>query len=236
MFEDWFKGWNRTNDVYKLLEHAIIKLRAKKRSKTPAIDREPSDSELHLKLNQLQQSMPFEFTQAYDRSLDSGRNRCGFQAISIMGAVLIARVISGLAAGHELSQTLHFARSMVCTLQAAPAEYLRALSPSLVQNLKGVALVLCHQSTAQKTTDDVSGLLQDVVTLFKCLRPPNDESIASIESLAIQLNAHSVLPALSHASPFTLGPLDEGDLWSADNLAVDFAAFLDACGQPCGGS
>jgi hypothetical protein len=140
-FEDWFAGWNTTTDLYRVLEHAIIEFRASRRQRTSVnTQRElTEDVSLHQRLMEIQARVLPQFDWVHDKSTDSGRNRCGFQATNILFTIHMIRMF--LATGSP-SRMLEAAETLLDSAKRIPTAYIRAGGVRLLQELAGTGLML----------------------------------------------------------------------------------------------
>ncbi|CAG9946871.1 unnamed protein product [Clonostachys rosea f. rosea IK726] len=143
-YEDWFRGWNATTDLYRVLEHVITDFRSRRRPQSSILGashaKAPAVS-VNEKLTKIQEEILPHFGSASSRSSDSGRNRCGFQASNILCTIYLARMISisGESNFHSACQTAH---DMVASVSTIPIEYIRAIGSPLLQQLAGVGHML----------------------------------------------------------------------------------------------
>jgi hypothetical protein len=140
-FEDWFAGWNTTTDLYRILEHAVTEFRASRRQRTSATPQRQSTGEfsLHQRLLEIQSRALPQFDQVHDKSTDSGRNRCGFQATNILFTIHMVQMF--LATGSP-ARMLEAAKTLLDSAKRIPADYIRAGGVLLLQEMAGFGLML----------------------------------------------------------------------------------------------
>jgi hypothetical protein len=140
-FEDWFAGWNTTTDLYRTLEHALVEFRASRRQPA-SINTQgqlTEDSSLHQRLMEIQTRALPQFDRVHDKSTDSGRNRCGFQATNILFTIHMIRMF--LSTGSP-ARMLEAARTLLDSAKKIPMAYIRAGGVRLLQELAGTGLML----------------------------------------------------------------------------------------------
>ncbi|KAM0238276.1 hypothetical protein ACHAP5_008740 [Fusarium lateritium] len=150
-FEDWFSGWNLTTDLYRLLEHAVMNLRFRRRKQKSIIQdySGPDISQVMMKLSELQDQILPQFGSAASRSSDSGRNRYGFQACNILCTIHFTRMMVSLASHQDIQVACQAVQEMMQNMNSIPHEYIRATGSPLLQQLAGVGHMLL--STAKKS-------------------------------------------------------------------------------------
>ncbi|KAM0192259.1 hypothetical protein ACHAPI_008433 [Fusarium lateritium] len=150
-FEEWFFGWNLTTDLYRLLEHAVMNLRFRRRKQKSILQdySGPDISQVMMKLSELQHQILPQFGSAASRSSDSGRNRCGFQACNILCTIHLTRMMVSLASHQDIKVACQAAQEMMQNMNSIPHEYIRATGSPLLQQLAGVGHMLL--STAKKS-------------------------------------------------------------------------------------
>ncbi|KAK5050911.1 hypothetical protein LTR84_003470 [Exophiala bonariae] len=151
-FEDWFSGWNYTTDLYRILEHAVVAFRTKRRLHTPSmgIIDHAQRGLLSEKLSSLQLALLPQYEKAFLRSDDSGRNRCGFQATNIFCTIHLVRILTSLSDDHDLGSICDTAQEMIDSMRRIPPEYMRACGATLLQQLAGVGHMLCIVAAKEK--------------------------------------------------------------------------------------
>lgn len=189
LFEDWFSGWNLTNDLYRLLENVLVQLRMKNRSQRFSAVTSPSlstDQCLH-ELDRIQRDLHAQFIHVYDRSTDSGRNRCGFQATYILATVHLVRLTTLVLREHPFRDILATALDMVRGMQSVPMEYLRATGTPVLEKVTGVAFILSHLAGKEHITLDVEHdlieLIDAIIALFAAVSGSNYDAVESLVKL-----------------------------------------------------
>ncbi|KAK1625245.1 hypothetical protein BDP81DRAFT_328511 [Colletotrichum phormii] len=142
----WLTGWNYITDLYRVLEHVIVRMR-KDRLKT--LDRGPIQHEplmpniddmLHLVLGKKSNLPPYA-TSAYPASKDVEANLCGFQVANIACTFQLLRM-AAFACHNKFEDACGAALELVQEITLVPVEYLRAIGYPMLQELAGVAHLL----------------------------------------------------------------------------------------------
>ncbi|KAF7558410.1 hypothetical protein G7046_g5737 [Stylonectria norvegica] len=168
-YEDWFSGWNSTTDLYRVLEHAVFELRAKRRPRPSILQGQEGAATKTVmdRLFKIQQELLPQFEAASSRSSDSGRNRCGFQASNILCTIHLARMILSISGEASLPSACETARYMMEKMDEIPLEYIRAVGSPLLQQLAGVGYMLVgvakKHSISQKEYAELRGVLITII-------------------------------------------------------------------------
>lgn len=144
-FEDWFSGWNYSTDLYRILEHAAVSFRMRRRMHPPSLELNDglSSGVLSKKLSIIKDGLLPQYERAFLRSEDNGRNRCGFQAANIFCIIHLVRMLTSLSDDHDLDSICDTAEEMIASMRQIPPEYVRACGATLLQQVAGVGHMLC---------------------------------------------------------------------------------------------
>jgi hypothetical protein len=182
-FEDWFAGWNTTTDLYRVLEHTIIDFRGRRRrhgDKGPRNYLE-DDATIHRRLANIQQQALPQFREVHEKSTDSGKNRCSFQATNILFTIHLIRMFTTEPTPQSMQAA---AEALLESVKRIPPEYIRANGRRLLEELAGTALMLGTVAARVSTSEE------EVRSLLAL-----QEALASfIES---STSANSIAPALA---------------------------------------
>lgn len=150
-YEDWFAGWNTTTDLYRIFEHALIEFRSSRRRRVSTNPpREPTENHsLYQRLLETQARALPQFDRVHDKSTDSGKNRCGFQATNILFTIHMIRMF--LATGSPV-RMLEAAEVLLDSVKKIPIAYIRASGVRLLQELAGTGLMLGVEATRTSTS------------------------------------------------------------------------------------
>ncbi|RBR24507.1 uncharacterized protein FIESC28_02703 [Fusarium coffeatum] len=167
-FEDWFSGWNLTTDLYRLLEHAVLSLRSRRRKQKSILQDYygPDISQIMSRLSELQGEILPQFESVASRSSDSGRNRCGFQTCNILCTIHLARMMASLANQQGIQSVCQAARDMMENMSSILDEYIRATGSPLLQQLAGVGHMLLSTAKKDGATSSHYQDFREVVTLI----------------------------------------------------------------------
>lgn len=164
-FEDWFCGWNHTTDLYRILEHVLVLLRMR-HAKHSRISESEYEYKLRWcleRLSEVQVGLQPQFSQAFRRSQDSGRNRCGFQTVNIFGTLHLVKTIASVLQDSSFRNVLLAAQNMLEGTQFIPQEYYRAIGSPLLQKLAGVVLLLCNLAKQRNLSAEEMSALQPIL-------------------------------------------------------------------------
>ncbi|KAL4731816.1 hypothetical protein ACLX1H_000808 [Fusarium chlamydosporum] len=167
-FEDWFSGWNLITDLYRLLEHAVLSLRFRRRKHTsilPGYDG-PGILQVVHRLSELQSQILPQFESVASRSSDSGRNRCGFQTCNIICTIHLARMMAFLANRQGIGAACRAAQEMMANMNIIPQEYIRATGSPLLQQLAGVGHMLMSTAKNDEAIKSHYGVFKGTVGLI----------------------------------------------------------------------
>jgi hypothetical protein len=130
--------------MYKLEVHSacvlghMIRLPEDHTSVTPQ-RQSTGEFSLHQRLLEIQSRALPQFDQVHDKSTDSGRNRCGFQATNILFTIHMVQMF--LATGSP-ARMLEAAKTLLDSAKRIPADYIRAGGVLLLQEMAGFGLML----------------------------------------------------------------------------------------------
>jgi hypothetical protein len=188
-FEDWFAGWNTTTDLYRILEHAIIEFRARRRRTGVNTQKAMEDVSLHQRLIEIQTRALPQFDLIHNKSADSGRNRCSFQATNILFTIHMIRMF--LAGGYP-PRMLEAARTLLDSVKRIPTAYIRACGVRLLQELAGTGLMLGALAAQTSTSSDQAQSLINVqialAEFIETSTAANETAMALATRLREQMN------------------------------------------------
>ncbi len=150
------------------------------------------------KLDTIQRELHAQFLHVYDRSTDSGRNRCGFQATHILATVHLVRITKLVLQRHSFHDILETARDMVQSMEAVPLDYLRAMGSPLLEKLTGVVFILnqlaSKEHVPREAEESFAELIDAIVALFTSVKSGNEDAIETLENLKKQLKIMQTSP------------------------------------------
>ncbi|CAO2650346.1 Nn.00g016380.m01.CDS01 [Neocucurbitaria sp. VM-36] len=217
-FEDWFAGWNATTDLYRILEHAIVDFRASRNQHASVLQQIGQSSSLVIQqsLSKVQETLSPQFGQIFDRSSDSGKNRCGFQATKILFTIHLVRMFSLISADAGLNSVCQVAEEMIASTRKIPSEYIRASGLPLLQELAGVGHILgtiaAKNATSQQDAIRLDALLSSIATFLEDTAAPN--SVATTMTHRLRAQMEQVKQHIAH-------DLDTDELQASSCVRVD---------------
>jgi hypothetical protein len=189
-FEDWFAGWNTTTDLYRILEHTVIEFRARRRQRESAGPRRCYDENAtaRQRLSDIQQRALPQFQKAYEKSSDSGRNRCGFQTTNILFTIHLIRMFTIDPTPQNMYDA---ADALLASVKQIPAEYIRANGRRLLEEVAGTALMLGtianRTSTSLEETQSLLALQEALVSFIETCTSANGTAAALLDRLRRQM-------------------------------------------------
>ncbi|KAF3031591.1 hypothetical protein E8E12_000447 [Didymella heteroderae] len=150
-FEDWFAGWNTTTDLYLILEHTIVEFRARRRRREISGPRYYPEGQatIHQRLADIEQRALPQFHEVHEKSTDSGRNRCGFQATNILFTIHLIKIFTTEPTPRSIRGA---AEALLDSVKRVPPEYIRANGRRLLEELAGTALMVGTIATRSSTS------------------------------------------------------------------------------------
>ncbi|KZL68104.1 C6 transcription factor [Colletotrichum tofieldiae] len=149
----WLTGWNYITDLYRVLEHVIVRMR---KDRLKALDRGPIEHEPLMpsidnmleKVLEKKSNLPPYATHAFPASHDVEANLCGFQVANIACTFQLLRM-AAFACHNKFEDACGAALELIHEITAVPVEYLRAIGYPMLQELAGVAHLLSSFITRQ---------------------------------------------------------------------------------------
>ncbi|KAM0274366.1 hypothetical protein ACHAQH_007903 [Verticillium albo-atrum] len=147
----WLIGWNYITDLYRVLEHVIVRFRSRK---ITAVDRgqmyagygfthmpPPIDDILANVLAQ-RAALPTYLARAQPPSPDVESNLCGFQVANIACTIQLVRMTSFSCQDVTFGDACRTATELIEEMSLTPVDYLRAIGSPMLQELAGVGHML----------------------------------------------------------------------------------------------
>ncbi|KAK1957248.1 hypothetical protein LY78DRAFT_403306 [Colletotrichum sublineola] len=149
----WLTGWNYITDLYRVLEHVIVRMR---KDRLKALDRGPIEHEplmppidkLLERVLEKKGNLPPYATLAFPASHDVEANLCGFQVANIACTFQLLRM-AAFACHNKFEEACQAALELINEITSVPVEYLRAIGYPMLQELAGVAHLLSSFITRQ---------------------------------------------------------------------------------------
>jgi hypothetical protein len=218
-FENWFAGWNTTTDLYRILEEAIIEFRTRRLRIGVNTGNKPEENiPLHQRLMEIQAGALPQFDRVHDKSTNSGRNRCGFQATNILFTIHMIRMFLAM---ENPAQMLEAAGTLLDSAKKIPTAYIRACGVRLLQELAGTGLILGTIATRTSTPfTQAQSLVNVQIALAEFLETSaaaNGTAVALAARLREQINQINLhLISSNHADDTTDSGERIRDAWNED--------------------
>ncbi|ROT42010.1 hypothetical protein SODALDRAFT_5197 [Sodiomyces alkalinus F11] len=145
----WLIGWNYITDLYRVLEHVIVRFRARK---IAAVDRgslyggygsiAPPVDELLTRVLAQRDALPAYLARAQPPSHDIESNLCGFQVANIACTIQLLRMTSFSCQDVKFRDACRAATELIEDMSQTPVDYLRAIGSPMLQELAGVGHML----------------------------------------------------------------------------------------------
>ncbi|SCV73401.1 BQ2448_7327 [Microbotryum intermedium] len=199
----WIEGWNKTSDVYRVLEHACNAYRnvshasALTRPLVVSTNQGHASALLTGAIEALRKSLPRWCT--LFRPVPPGQeiqlHRLNFTALNLLLTFQNASIISLCARnGFTTEEGVAVAMQLVKSLDEVPAEYLQAMNMPLFYQLIGVGIVLQSGAapavTSQSTLISVQSILRDMSRIIKLLAANGGTQSNLIMNAALVLDKH----------------------------------------------
>ncbi|KAF9773587.1 hypothetical protein IL306_008576 [Fusarium sp. DS 682] len=146
----WVSGWNFITDLYRVLEHALTRLRGYQRRQTTnsflvgmfeddftAIKTSVRESVLSMYL-----SLPDRFKETPEMVYNVKKDRFGFQAANITATFQLLRIVLFAASGSTIKDRCQIASEVVEGFVSIPIAYLLSISTPLLHHLGGIGTIL----------------------------------------------------------------------------------------------
>lgn len=146
----WLQGWTFSVDLYRVLEHALNKARAKKCQhedrrnvdKLMFIDSVP-DKEVMPTVLRMYYELPLAFKETPVMGENSSRSLYAFQAANIQATLQLLRMILfSMEDGPGVDRKCDVASEVLAVFHSIPPQYLRAISTPLIYHLGCMGQVL----------------------------------------------------------------------------------------------
>lgn len=189
-FEDWFAGWNTTTDLYRILENTIVEFRVRKRRhESLGMEHRPTrEVMIRQRIVDVQQRALPQFKQVHEKSTDSGRNRCSFQATNILFTIHLIRMFTVEPTPQSMQGA---AEALLESVTRIPPEYIRANGRRLLEELAGTALMLgtvaARASTSEEEAQSLLSLQEMLASFIETSALANGTAAALMVRLRRQI-------------------------------------------------
>lgn len=142
----WIVGWNFTTDLYRMLEHHLIRLRSRS-SKFNFLGDSSSSVSLFSTSNdrvaELYSTLPPVFRQLQPATGNPERDIYGFQSANIQATMALLRMVHlSLEDRADLETKCSVVSDVLATFHQVPKPYLRAISTPLIYHIGGIGTIL----------------------------------------------------------------------------------------------
>ncbi|RGP81176.1 c6 transcription factor [Fusarium longipes] len=146
----WLSGWNFITDLYRVLEHALTRLRGYRRRQTtnPFLvgmfedDFTVTKSSVRESVVRMYLSLPSCFKETPEMVYDARKDRFGFQAANITATFQLLRIVLFAASGSSIKERCQVASEVVEAFVSIPVTYLLSISTPLLHHLGGIGTIL----------------------------------------------------------------------------------------------
>ncbi|KAI8286411.1 hypothetical protein K4K60_000435 [Colletotrichum sp. SAR11_57] len=129
----WLTGWNYITDLYRMLEHVIVRMR---KQRVQAVHTDRHDNDMDILLPSIQEmldnvlnrklQLPLYASQAFPSSNNREENLCGFQVANIACTYQLTRM-AHFACLNQFDDACNAAIDLIDEITKVPPEYLRAI-------------------------------------------------------------------------------------------------------------
>ncbi|KAM0282152.1 hypothetical protein ACHAQH_003192 [Verticillium albo-atrum] len=176
--QSWMLGWNFTTDLYRILEHAICRLRTRSsRFDLFAADRAPDTAEsikrITDQINVMYTHLPFCFKDLRAATGQLEHDIFGFQAANIQATLALLRMaLLSLEQNVDLDQKCSIASEVLGIFHQVPKAFQRAISTPLIYHIGGIGNILgsvMEGPMSESSYQRVRGLLLSMADLLESL-------------------------------------------------------------------
>lgn len=198
----FWRGWNFVTDLYRILEHAVTKLRARNQTfdagnQIAALFSEgrmgsgaefkPGD--LLLLVERLYHALPPELRGTSEMTGDVDKDRYGFQAANILVTMQTMKMVVAGMAEWSVEQRCSIAGELLDAFATVPRAYIQAISTPLLHHLAGVGHLLAsiiHSPLSPAAYLHVRTVLLSMANLLSSL----ESHLTSTGGIAPKLREH----------------------------------------------
>jgi hypothetical protein len=174
---DWILGWNFTTDLYRILEHAVTRLRTRHSRFNLFTDGAPpcttSNSTLLQKVDSLYSALPPSFKELRPATGNLDTDIYGFQAANIQATLgLLRMVFFSLEGDADLEKKCAVASDVLETFLHVPRAFQRAISTPLIYHIASIGNILgsvIEKPLSEGSYQRVRGVLVSMASLLENL-------------------------------------------------------------------
>lgn len=146
----WLSGWNFITDLYRVLEHALTRLRGYRRRQTTnsflvgifESDFAVTKTSVLESVHRMYLSLPDCFKETPQMVYNAKKDRYGFQAANITATFQLLRIVLFAASGSSIKERCQIASEVVEAFVSIPIAYLLSISTPLLHHLGGIGTIL----------------------------------------------------------------------------------------------
>ena len=146
----WLSGWNFVTDLYRVLEHALTRLRScRGRATTHSFLDEMFEDDFTAAKSSVRESvlrmyvdLPDCFKETPQMVYNVKKDRFGFQAANITATIQLLRIVLFAASGSSIEERCQIASEVVDAFISIPISYLLSISTPLLHHLGGIGTIL----------------------------------------------------------------------------------------------
>ncbi|WVQ71063.1 hypothetical protein IAR50_000588 [Cryptococcus sp. DSM 104548] len=203
----FLRGWNFTVDLYRILEHAVSRLRTRNHTfdagnQIAAMfldgrvgsNAELKPIELLVMVEKLYNDLPPELKGTSEMTGDVEKDRYGFQAANILVTMQTVKMVVAGMAEWSVEQRCAIAGELLEAFATVPRAYIQAISTPLLHHLAGVGHLLAsiihsplspsgymHVRTVLLSLADLLGSLESQLTSTNGIAPKLKEHVERID-------------------------------------------------------
>ncbi|KAL1852329.1 hypothetical protein Plec18170_006057 [Paecilomyces lecythidis] len=219
----WILGWNFTTDLYRILEHAVGKLRTR-RSQFNFMGDEPQNisfrgEEIIHRVNSRYNMLPSQFRDQKQATGDPSSDIYGFQAANIQATLaLLQIVLFSLDGNSDVNKKCTVASNVLSTFRRVPTEFVRAISTPLIYHIAGIGFILgsvMEEPLSETSYQKVRELLLSMASLLESLEAflhrsagAEQQLRALIDRIDKYMSSGKEMRPISENQTQQIGPLD----------------------------
>ncbi|QKD53749.2 uncharacterized protein FOBCDRAFT_181898 [Fusarium oxysporum Fo47] len=196
--ECWLSGWNFITDLYRVLEHALTRLRGYRRRQTTNSflvgmfeeDFTATKASVRESVFQMYLNLPDCFKETPQMVCNVKKDRFGFQAANITATFQLLRIVLFAGSGTSIEQRCQIASEVVEAFVSIPIAYLLSISTPLLHHLGGIGSILgnvLEEPLSEADYTRVRGVMLSMAMLLENLEVIHHSTSAS-EKLRSQVS------------------------------------------------
>lgn len=174
---DWILGWNFTTDLYRILEHAVTRLRTRHSRFNFFTDGTTSgtvsNSAILQKVDSLYSALPPSFKELRPATGNLDTDIYGFQAANIQATLALLRMVfMSLEGDADLEKKCAVAADVLETFHHVPRAFQRAISTPLIYHIASIGNFLgsvMEGPLSEVSYQRVRGVLVSMASLLESL-------------------------------------------------------------------